>query len=213
MLKENFETDEQFLKLMQTPTYRKFINGFSLYVVMSMIYALTLSVELITYGTTIIVKQCCPSSRYAQKSCEKKRVALQDTTTTYKYKYAQIGYRKQLRYWALRVWQFLGIIVCIGAVGESYTYIERLKLWMNGSGWIGRDSITGTNPERDGTSFGQLVPMLLTLLTLFTIVQSIEGMFVFLVLRIVESHIASICMLGCTNIDGNRKVQRETQPE
>jgi hypothetical protein len=210
-LKETFETEEQFLKVMNTSRPANFINGWNLYIIMLIIYAATLIVEFIVYGTKLILKCCCPSSRYTQKSYGKKLVAPHYTTTTYKYKYAQVGCGKRLCYWAFRIWQAFGIAVCIYTVLKCFLYIRALKLWMNGSEWIARDPITGLNPEKDGTTFGQLVPMLLTLLTVFTIVQSVEGMLLFLVIRIPESNIVLICMMSCANIVDSRKVRRETQ--
>jgi hypothetical protein len=53
-------------------------------------------------------------------------------------------------------------------------YIQNLEHWMNDSPWI--DKVQGdTNPEIDSTSFRQLVPILLTLLTVFTALQLIGG--------------------------------------
>ena len=53
----------------------------------------------------------------------------------------------------------------------TYIYIQSLRKWMNESPWMKKEG--GKNPEYDSTTFGQLVPLLLTLLTVFTTLQLI----------------------------------------
>jgi hypothetical protein len=71
-------------------------------------------------------------------------------------------------------YQALGVAFCIVAISFTLSYILKLKDWMNDSPWI-KKAPDGTNPEYDATTFGQLVPLLLILLTVFTVLQLIGG--------------------------------------
>ncbi|KAI9771578.1 MAG: hypothetical protein M1839_002771 [Geoglossum umbratile] len=87
--------------------------------------------------------------------------------------------RRALSKWVGRVfwfYQFAGASFCIVAIAMSFKYIQDLRSWMNNSPWIKRQP-DGTNPENDATSFGQLVPLLLTLLTVFAFLQLIGDKF------------------------------------
>ncbi|KAH0562199.1 hypothetical protein GP486_003100 [Trichoglossum hirsutum] len=84
--------------------------------------------------------------------------------------------------WILRAfwsYQFIGASFCIVAIAMSYKYIQDLRRWMDHSPWIHRQP-DGTNPENDASSFGQFVPLLLILLTVFTVLQLIGGKFLHL---------------------------------
>ncbi|KAF7513525.1 hypothetical protein GJ744_008819 [Endocarpon pusillum] len=70
------------------------------------------------------------------------------------------------------VYQFAGTSFCIVAITKTFLYIWSLRSWMNNSPWLRKEQ-DETNPENDATSFGQLVPLLLTLLTVFTALQLI----------------------------------------
>jgi hypothetical protein len=72
------------------------------------------------------------------------------------------------------VYQAVGTIFCTVAIVMTFLYIQSLRDWMNKSPWLKKGG-DGTNPEYDATSFGQLVPLLLTLLTVFTTLQLIGG--------------------------------------
>lgn len=72
------------------------------------------------------------------------------------------------------VYQAVGTVFCSVAIVMTYLYIQKLRNWMNSSPWIQKNK-DGTNPENDATSFGQLVPLLLILLTVFTTLQLIGG--------------------------------------
>jgi ABC-type uncharacterized transport system fused permease/ATPase subunit len=183
-LKETFETEEKFLEVIATSRPGTFIRGWSGYIIISIIYGSTVIVGIIHFlfhphDTDAITK-------FAQRSCWKK-----------------------LCYFAFYSWQVFGVSSCAYTISDNFLYILRLKEWMNGSEWIAHDPITGLNPEKDATTFGQLVPILLTLLTVFVIIQWIEGMFVFLMIEFRESITRAIHMLSCANIDGSRKAQRE----
>jgi hypothetical protein len=72
------------------------------------------------------------------------------------------------------VYQAIGMIFCMVAIVMTFLYIQSLRGWMNRSPWMKKE-VDGTNPEYDATSFGQLVPLLLTLLTVFTTLQLLGG--------------------------------------
>jgi hypothetical protein len=79
--------------------------------------------------------------------------------------------------WISRVfwfYQFVGTVFCLVAIVMSYIYIQSLRSWMDRSPWLKKDQ-DGTNPENDATTFGQLVPLLLILLTVFTMLQIVGG--------------------------------------
>jgi hypothetical protein len=87
------------------------------------------------------------------------------------------GQRKGLARWAYYAfwfYQFAGAAFCTIAVGFSFNYIRRLRNWMSESGWMERDKV-GRDLESDSTTFGQLVPIFLTLLTLFAFCQMLGG--------------------------------------
>ncbi len=66
-----------------------------------------------------------------------------------------------------------GIAIASWTVVESAVYITGLRSWVNASGWLALSN--GKNPEDDPTSFGQLVPLLLIGLTIFTMLQILSG--------------------------------------
>ncbi|KAI9772342.1 MAG: hypothetical protein M1840_001091 [Geoglossum simile] len=85
--------------------------------------------------------------------------------------------RKTWGKWVGRVfwfYQFAGAALSMAAIVSSFNYIRGLRSWMNKSPWLKRGP-GKTNSENDPTSFGQLVPLLLILLTVFTVLQLIGG--------------------------------------
>jgi hypothetical protein len=68
--------------------------------------------------------------------------------------------------------------VGIGSVTVVVTssYIFDLRSWVNASGWVALGN-NNVNPENDATSFGQLVPIFLSALILFSFLQTISGQF------------------------------------
>lgn len=71
------------------------------------------------------------------------------------------------------VYLLAGMAISWWTVVDSAAYMSRLRGWVHGSGWMQLDG--GLNPEDDPTTFGQLVPMLLVVLTVFTFVQIVSG--------------------------------------
>jgi hypothetical protein len=66
-----------------------------------------------------------------------------------------------------------GIAISSWTVATSVQFIMQLRLWVNRSGWMLMPG--GKSPEDDATSFGQLIPMFLTALTVFSFCQIISG--------------------------------------
>lgn len=63
-------------------------------------------------------------------------------------------------------------VACWTIVSASF-YMFALRSWADHSQWM--QTSGGINPENDPTSFGQLVPMCLVVLTLFAILQTLSG--------------------------------------
>jgi hypothetical protein len=85
--------------------------------------------------------------------------------------------RKTWGKWIARTfwfYQFAGATFSMVAIVSSFNYIQSLRNWMNNSPYLIRGD-DNRNPENDPTSFGQLVPLLLILLTVFTFLQLIGG--------------------------------------
>jgi hypothetical protein len=79
---------------------------------------------------------------------------------------------------------FLAYLITGAALGfvtvvKSGMYIFSLRSWVDASGWIELDG--GINPENDATSFGQLVPIFMSAMVLFTFAQTISGTFISIV--------------------------------
>lgn len=70
-----------------------------------------------------------------------------------------------------------GITVSAVTVWFSAHYMMSLRSWAKASGWLQKDA-GGQSEEDDATSFGQLVPIFLSLLTLFSFAQVITGEFI-----------------------------------
>lgn len=76
--------------------------------------------------------------------------------------------------WFYGIYVF-GCVVTGGImVGWEANYMLSLRGWVARSGWLEKNEQSKTE-EDDWSSFGQLVPMFLGLLTLFTLVQAISG--------------------------------------
>lgn len=71
------------------------------------------------------------------------------------------------------VYQAGGIGVASWTIVETTEYMFQLRSWADHSGWL--QTSGGVNPENDPTSFGQLVPMCLVCLTLFTFLATFSG--------------------------------------
>lgn len=69
----------------------------------------------------------------------------------------------------------LGCVSVSGVtIGFEAKYMMDLRRWVYNSGWLEKNE-WGRNEEQDGTSFGQLVPIFLGLLTLFTFAEMISS--------------------------------------
>jgi hypothetical protein len=75
--------------------------------------------------------------------------------------------------WLFGLYLIGGIGISAWTVGQSANYIMALRSWAKNSGWLQLESGL-QNAEDDATSFGQLVPIFLNLLLLFTIAQMVS---------------------------------------
>jgi len=69
-----------------------------------------------------------------------------------------------------------GVAISAATVYLSAHYMMALRSWAKQSAWLQLDE-GFQSPEDDATSFGQLVPIFLCLLTLFSFAQTISGTF------------------------------------
>ncbi|KAK6955226.1 hypothetical protein Daesc_002857 [Daldinia eschscholtzii] len=89
------------------------------------------------------------------------------------------------------VYLVLGWILSCAVVSISTWYIFQLRKWVDKSGWIQLEN--GRNPENDAKSFGQLVPILSSVLIVFSFAQIISE--------------------KCTNHNNRKRVNDETLPQ
>jgi hypothetical protein len=66
-----------------------------------------------------------------------------------------------------------GIAISSWTVGSSVIFITQMRSWAKHSGWM--QLTNGKSPEDDATTFGQLVPIFLCALTVFSFCQIISG--------------------------------------
>ncbi|SPQ23339.1 8a176297-9c53-46cb-8a71-a93f7138ac22 [Thermothielavioides terrestris] len=79
---------------------------------------------------------------------------------------------KRFFYALFCLYLFAGVGISAWTVGIAADYIFHLRRWVNESGWM--QPVNNQNPENDPTTFGQLVPVLLMSLTVFTFLQIIS---------------------------------------
>ncbi|KAL1838073.1 hypothetical protein VTJ49DRAFT_3093 [Mycothermus thermophilus] len=72
-------------------------------------------------------------------------------------------------YMLFAVYLVAGIALTAWTVAIAAKYVFELRRWVDKSGWIQKSN--NQNPENDPSTFGQLVPLLLMSLTLFTFMQ------------------------------------------
>lgn len=68
------------------------------------------------------------------------------------------------------IYLFGGVAICTWGVVESGIYMLRLRYWVQDSGWMTKDQF-GVYPEDDATTFGQLVPICMTGLIVFSFAE------------------------------------------
>ncbi|OTB12002.1 hypothetical protein K445DRAFT_321482 [Daldinia sp. EC12] len=98
--------------------------------------------------------------------------------------------RKASRF-AWSVYLVLGGFLCLVVVAISADYIFQLRKWVDKSGWIQLEN--DRNPENDAKSFGQLVPILSSVLIVFSFFQIISE--------------------KCTNHNNRKHANDETLPQ
>lgn len=83
------------------------------------------------------------------------------------------SWQRMLVSYIVLLYLILGAGISAVAVVFSARYVYSLRQWVDRSGWIALEN--GYNPENDATSFGQLVPIFLSTLVLFSFAQMISG--------------------------------------
>ncbi|KAK4156591.1 hypothetical protein C8A00DRAFT_12484 [Chaetomidium leptoderma] len=82
---------------------------------------------------------------------------------------------KRVLYLLFGIYLVAGIALTSWTVVIAAIYVFQLRWWLDRSGWMGLTN--NLNPENDPSTFGQLVPLLLMSLTVFTFLQIISGRF------------------------------------
>ncbi|KAH8647147.1 hypothetical protein BX600DRAFT_518432 [Xylariales sp. PMI_506] len=75
--------------------------------------------------------------------------------------------------WIFFIYIVCGIGISCATVIFSARYIFGLRDWVYGTGWMQLGD-NGENPEQDATTFGQLVPIFMSALILFTLLQTVS---------------------------------------
>jgi hypothetical protein len=148
------------------------IQGWPFYVVMLLCYGAAILVEAIRF-----VQKGNAKNPFGHRAALVKRLA---KLTFYKPTSESPNARNKLSFHLTIVkvlfalYQIGGIGISAATVVLSGNYMIRLRSWARNSGWMEVDN-DGRSAEDDATSFGQLVPIFLCLLTLFTFAQAIGG--------------------------------------
>ncbi|KAI1858808.1 uncharacterized protein JN550_012462 [Neoarthrinium moseri] len=145
-----------FLGTLQDSTPSNFIQGWNWYIVI-----------LLFYGAAIIAEFIRFCRRGRSRPGWRGRLG------------ARISRFMKPKSWQRKTVSFIFLIYLLGGAGISCTaviksgsYIFALRSWVDKSGWIALEN--DGNPENDATSFGQLVPIFLSALVLFTFAQTIS---------------------------------------
>lgn len=176
-LQESFNGTDDFQRsiLFSTAGGGNHIQGWNEYIIMLAWYVLSLLVMLVRWfyhiqrdvgfaaatGRTFI--PCCFPNRKPDKEEEE-----EGSETT-----SHIAFRCIHTFYML-----IGVAIGSATVFTSAGFIMKLRAWAKQSGWLQPGGINGqgsVNQEDDSTSFGQLVPMFLSLLTIFTLAQTVNG--------------------------------------
>lgn len=84
--------------------------------------------------------------------------------------------RQKFFKWLHTIYMLCGVALGSATAIISANFIMKLRRWAQNSGWLQTNPMNlQVGPEDDATSFGQQVPILLTLLTVFTAAQTVNG--------------------------------------
>lgn len=172
-LQDSFNGTDDFQRsiLFSTAGRGNHILGWNKYLIMLGWYVLSLLVMLIrrfyhvqrdvgfvaAIGRTLV--PCC----FPNRKSVKERVEGGAKTTSH------VVFR-----WAHTIYMFIGVFIGFVIVVTSASFIMKLRAWAKQSGWL-QPGQGGVNEEDDPTSFGQLVPIFLSLLTIFTLAQTVNS--------------------------------------
>ncbi|KAK4147370.1 uncharacterized protein C8A04DRAFT_24612 [Dichotomopilus funicola] len=129
------------------------IHGFANYLIMFLFYVLSVGVSL---GR--IIRRGMHHDGRRKKSVAWLRNAMPALFRVKKIFYSIFGF-----------YLFAGIAISTWTVVNAAIYVYQLRWWLDSSNWI--QLTNGINPENDPSTFGQLVPLLLMSLTVFTFLQ------------------------------------------
>jgi hypothetical protein len=139
-------------------TPRNYIQGWRWYLV-----------SFIFYGAAIVAEFI----RFCRRG--QKRPGWRRSLALKLHPYLHTGtHRRIIIKWLFLIYLLGGIGISCATVYCSTDYIYRLRSYANRSGWLDPEE-SGKNSEEDATSFGQLVPIFLSALILFTFLQTASG--------------------------------------
>jgi hypothetical protein len=151
---QSFRNETAFQNTLFKSTPNNHLNGWNFFLLMVMFYIIAVIIEIVRF-----VQHRSPKDGPRPRK--------------HKTRWLQI-----IGYWSYLLFQFAGVSLSMVAIIWSYRYIVELRRWMGNSGLM--HIVDNFNPESDWSSFGQLVPMFLCLLVLFTFAQVTQGMFILL---------------------------------
>ncbi|KAI0381695.1 hypothetical protein F5Y04DRAFT_255081 [Hypomontagnella monticulosa] len=137
-------------------TPRNKIQGFNLYIISLLYYALAIIAESIRF-----IKRGEDTPGPRKWICDKFGMCFRAGTI-------QRGVMNTIYLFYI----FLGVGISCAVTIISAQYIFNLRAWVNKSGWIQPEN--GQNPENDAKSFGQLVPIFSSALIVFGFAQIIS---------------------------------------
>ncbi|KAI3320569.1 hypothetical protein HD806DRAFT_524605 [Xylariaceae sp. AK1471] len=149
--------DAFFGKTLRQSTPDNKIQGWNLYVLTLLYYGVAIIAEIIRFFRRA-------KSRKGRRGDIGRKIG----------RYCQLGtVRRKLISSVFLAYLLGGAGISSAVVFISSQFIFALRAWVYRSGWI--ELQNNQNPENDGTSFGQLVPILTSALIFFSFLQIISG--------------------------------------
>lgn len=105
----------------------------------------------------------------------------------------------------------VGIGISAASTIEAGSYIFHLRSWVYSSGWIQFEN--NSNPEQDATDFGQLVPIFMSALIVFSFLQIVSGGFIVFHLMPTHSKPANTYALNKDKMTEHLDHVHENDPE
>lgn len=167
---ETLESTDQFRKGVFNDSPNNHIQGWGFYMAMLLWYLLALLVTYVRrfYHISRRYGVWAATGRAFIPICCSSWVPEEEGDTNDK--------RHKLFQWLHTIYMLCGVALGSATAITSANFIMKLRGWVQKSEWLQRTQPNSkVGPEDDATSFGQQVPILLTLLTVFTAAQTVNG--------------------------------------